>query len=116
MAKNLGLCVIGLGVGWHHARAYADMADVDLYVCDLDSDKIACAGQEFYVVGTFSTVDEVLSSGAVEAVDIALPHNMHRPIAAQAAETGKHCISKKPTALDLREADEMIRAASRAGT
>ena len=46
----------------------------------------------------------------------ALPHHLHRPVAIRAAEAGKHCIVEKPIALNLREADEMLDAAERAGT
>lgn len=114
---NLGICVVGLGWGHrHHVRNYSEMDDVDVYVCDLDPEKIALAQAEFDVVGAFASVEEVLASDKVDAVDLALPHHLHRPVAVRAAEAGKHCMVEKPIALNLREADQMLEAADRAGT
>lgn len=114
---KLGVCVIGLGCGIYHASTYNEMTEaVDLYVCDHDTKKVAQAQQELSVAGTFSSVEQVLASDAVDAVDLCLPHHLHCPLAIRAAEVGKHCMVEKPIALHLAEADEMIAAAERAGT
>ena len=81
--------MIGLGVGHHHAREFSDIDDVDLYVCDLDPAKVERAQKELTVVGTFSTVEEVLASDVIGAVDIALPHHLHCPVVIQAVKAGK---------------------------
>ena len=113
---KLGICVIGLGWGYaYHARHYSDMEDVDLYVCDLDRDKVEKARQELNVAGVFSSVDEVLAADAVDAVDIALPHHLHRPVAVRSMEAGKHCMTEKPIARNLAEADAMLATADRTG-
>jgi predicted dehydrogenase len=115
-AGRLGVCVIGLGWGYaYHARHYSDMDDVDLYVCDLDEEKVERARQELEVAGAFPSVDEVLAADAVDAVDIALPHHLHLPVAVRAMEAGKHCMSEKPIARNLAEADAMLAAAERTG-
>jgi len=114
---KLGICVIGLGWGYkHHARNYSGMDDVDLYVCDADPAKVEQAREELDVVGVFSSVDEALASTQVDAIDIALPHDQHCPVAVKAAQAGKHCLTEKPIAMNLQEADEMLAAAERAGT
>ena len=69
---KLSICVIGLGWGYrHHAKNFSGMDDVDLYVCDVDAAKVDRSRREFNVVGAFSSID---------AVDVALPHHMHRPV------------------------------------
>lgn len=85
-------------------------------MCDLDPQRISQARREFRVKGSFSSVDEVLDSDSVDAVVVALPHHLHHTIAKRAAEAGKHCMVEKPIALNLREADEMLEAANKAGT
>ena len=112
----LSVCVVGLGTGYGHAQTFSGMEDVDLYVCDTDSARVERAQQELNVVGAFSSVDDVLASESIDAVDIALPHYLHRPVAVRAAEAGKHCMTEKPMALSLEEADAMLEAADRAGT
>jgi predicted dehydrogenase len=92
------------------------MDDVELYVCDTDPAKVERARRELRVAGGFSSIEDALASEAIGAVDLALPHHLHRTVAVQAAEAGKHCVVEKPMALNLREADAMLAAADRAGT
>jgi len=73
------------------------------------------AKRELAVKGTFGTVDEVLESPKIDAIDAALPHGMHEDVAVKAAEAGKHMMVEKPLTRNLAEADEMIEAAERAG-
>jgi predicted dehydrogenase len=113
---RVGLCVVGLGWGLNHARAYSQIEDVDLYVCDTDASRIEQARREFKLTGAFSTVDEALSSPSVTAVDVTLPNSMHAPVAAEAARRGKHCMVEKPLATSLAEADRMREEAEKAGT
>ena len=113
--RKLGICVVGLGMGYAHAKSYSKMEDVDLYVCDIDQTKVERAKGELAVKGAFNTIDEALKSPKIEAIDAALPHDMHRDIAVRAAEAGKHFMTEKPLARNLIEADEMIEAAEKAG-
>ena len=116
-SNRLGLCQVGLGAGFYHAVTYSDMGDrVDLYVCDADGTKVERAQRELNVVGAFASIDDVMRSEAIDAVDVALPHHLHRPVAIRAVQAGKHCVTEKPMALNLREADEMLAAAQKAGT
>ena len=112
---KLGVCVVGLGMGYAHARSYSKMRNVDLYICDIDQAKVERVKGEFAVKGVFNTIDEALASPKIEAIDAALPHDMHRDIAVRAAEAGKHFMTEKPLARNLAEADEMIEAAKKAG-
>ena len=113
--KRLGVCVVGLGIGYLHAKSYSKMEDVDLYVCDIDKEKVGRVEAELEVKGAFKTIEEALSSPEVDAVDFALPHDMHRDVAVRAAEVGKHIMIEKPLARNLEEADEIIEAAEKAG-
>jgi len=115
-ASRLGVCQIGLGWGYRHLAAYSELSDkVDLYLCDLDGEKLQRAQSEFNIAGVFIDIDDVLDSDRIDAVDIALPHQMHMPVAVRAAEKGKHITIIKPIARTLGEADQMIAAARLAG-
>ena len=56
---------------------------------------------------------EVLQSGDVDAVYIAVPHNLHEEIFVAAVAAGKHVLGEKPFGIDLK-ANEAILAAIRA--
>jgi predicted dehydrogenase len=56
-----------------------------------------------------------LADPAVAAVTICLPHNLHAPVAVEAALAGKHVLCEKPLADSLEAADRMIATAEQAG-
>jgi len=107
------MCVVGLGMGYHHARSYDKMKDkVDLYVCDMDEKRLQRAKDELdNIRGTFSSLEEAFEADEIEAFDTSLPHYMHKDAILKAAEIGKHFMTEKPIARNLAEADEMIKAA-----
>jgi predicted dehydrogenase len=116
MADKVGVCVAGLGMGYHHAECYSAMKDkVRLFLCDVDAAKLAAAKYKLKPDGVFMNLDEALASNDVQAIDAALPHVMHAPLALRAAKAGKHFMTEKPMARTLAEADRMIRATERAG-
>lgn len=62
----------------------------------------------------YDGVDELMASGEIDAVYIALPNNMHKEFTVRAAHAGLHVLCEKPMAIDVRECEQMIRAAQRA--
>ena len=79
-----------------------------------DNTKLRILKKRHPEVRTF-TDDELqgcLQDPKIDAVYIALPNDMHRACALQAARAGKHILCEKPLALDAREASEMVRTAA----
>lgn len=58
----------------------------------------------------YEEIDELFASGAIDAVYIALPNNMHKEYTVRAARAGLHVLCEKPMAVTARECEEMIRA------
>lgn len=116
MAEEVSICVVGLGHGRLHARVYAEMEEVDLFLCEADEGKLKQFAEELKPKGVFRSWEEAVRSPQVQALDIALPHHLHRDAVVAAAEAGKHVMVEKPLARTLEEADEMLEAARRAGT
>ncbi|MBW8735121.1 MAG: oxidoreductase, partial [Asticcacaulis sp.] len=58
--------------------------------------------------------DEVLDNPGIDVVVIATPNDLHAPQAHAALEAGKHVVIDKPFALNVPEAEELIRHAKRA--
>ncbi len=58
--------------------------------------------------------DELLRSGEIDAVYIALPNSMHAEYAERAARAGVHVLCEKPMALTEAECELMIKAAREA--
>lgn len=104
--------VIGVGhMGKHHARILAEIPECELIgVCDIDKDKGQKIATE-YNCTYHGNIKELLSK--TDAVIIATPTNTHREITIEALNKGNHVLVEKPISLDLKEADEIITAASR---
>jgi predicted dehydrogenase len=58
---------------------------------------------------------DLLREADVDAVDICLPHHLHLPATAAAAEAGRHVLVEKVMARNTWECDRMIEACERAG-
>lgn len=71
-------------------------------------------GDRFDVPWT-TEYDAVLSNPAIDAVYLAVPHDLHAPQAIRAAEAGRHVLVEKPIATSVAEADEMIATCDEAG-
>lgn len=62
----------------------------------------------------YEEADELLGSGQLDAVYIALPNDQHREWAVRAARYGLHILCEKPMAPTPRDCEQMIRAAAAA--
>ncbi|MFW6061749.1 MAG: Gfo/Idh/MocA family protein [Planctomycetota bacterium] len=91
--------VVGLGnMGTGHARWCATEGKRTFSlgaVCDVDADR-AKAQSEQYNVPHFTDAFDMIDSGDIDAVIIAVPHYWHAPIAVYAARTGLHVLCEKP--------------------
>ncbi|MCM3439323.1 Gfo/Idh/MocA family protein [Metabacillus halosaccharovorans] len=107
---------IGLvGLGWpgqQHVRAIRENEnDAALTaVCDLDPEKL----REFEgVCDTFSDIDEFFTRADMDAVILAVPHQLHAKLTLRALSLDKHVLIEKPMARTSEECRQMIEAAER---
>jgi predicted dehydrogenase len=77
--------------------------------------KVGSVAAEFRVPRVSADWREVVSSPDVDAVCVATPNYLHCEMTVAACRAGKHVLVEKPLALNLKEADEMIAEAERAG-
>jgi xylose dehydrogenase (NAD/NADP) len=64
---------------------------------------------------TFGSYQEMLDSGAVDAVYISLPNHLHAEWSIKALQAGVHVLCEKPFAITLDEVDAMIAAKQATG-
>lgn len=108
-----------VGLGWFAqaaalpAFAHAENAELTALVSD-DPTKLAELAQKYSgVQRTFSYAeyDDLLSSGLIDAVYIALPNHLHCDYTVRAANAGIHVLCEKPMAVTVEECQQMIKAA-----
>jgi predicted dehydrogenase len=63
----------------------------------------------------YDHLDGLLDDPEIDLVDICNPTHLHAPTATAALRAGKHVLVEKAIALDPKDADGMLRTASRAG-
>jgi predicted dehydrogenase len=114
---RLGICVVGTGWGGVHCR-YLKLAnpDIRLFVCGRNKDRTTRLAQSVGAEGYFTDLQSAIEDSRVQALTLALPHDIHREAAQAVAAGGKHVLVEKPIATNLTDADAMISSARRAGT
>jgi len=118
LSKRVGICLVGVGrAGAVHGKNYSERiigAKVVAVVAYHRSSAMKAA-EEYGAENWYTDHKEAFKQKGVDAVVISTPTFTHANIAIDAAEAGKHVFCEKPMALTLREADEMIAAARKAG-
>ena len=116
MSDQVRIGVIGVGgMGNGHCKASEKVDEVQVTaVADIDEEAARSTGEEFGVPH-FTTHQDLISSGLVDAVIIATPHYFHPPIAIDAFEAGLHVLSEKPIGVRIGEAERMVKAARNSG-
>jgi len=114
---------VGLvGAGWMgltHGQAWVENAPRAELVAVADaSDARARALSDRATGGrarTYPDIEAMLSDAKLDAVDICLPHHLHKDAIVAAACAGKHVLCEKPLCLTLEEAKTIREAIDRGG-
>jgi len=105
---KVGLIGCG-GISKPHADGYLKIpGEVRVTaVCDVVEENRTRMAE--YVGGAhpFETIEALLSESDVDAVDVCLPHHLHKDAIVAAAGAGKHVLCEKPLCLTLEEAEEI---------
>ncbi len=111
--------IIGYGnMGSVHCATLADgkVKNAELAaICDINPKKLDAAREKYPNVPVFDNHIDLLKSGLVDAVEIAVPHYYHPPIAIDAFEHGVNVISEKPAGVYTKQVEEMMAAAKKSG-
>ena len=112
MKKNV--VVIGYGGmgGWH--CQFIRNSDVVNLMGIYDIDPARCEAAQKAGIHAYSSLKAVLSDPAIDLVTLAVPNDMHKPIALESLAAGKNVISEKPVTLSSADLEEMIAASQKA--
>jgi predicted dehydrogenase len=107
--------IIGAGlISQFQAVAYAKVANAKIEaVCDIDRRLAEKKAKEWGASKAYGDYNQLLADSSIDAVEILLPHQLHRPVVIAAAEKGKQVSVMKPMALNSKDARDMIAAAAR---
>jgi len=109
--------VVGLGLGRGHAERILRHGDgwALAAVCDALPERTGAFGAAHPDVRVSTDYARFLEDAVLDGVILAVPHDLHMPLAIQALDSGRHVLVEKPMARTVAECAAMNAAARRAG-
>lgn len=77
--------------------------------CDIDRDRAIQFAQRYHIPAVYQEYEALLDHEWLDAVYLAVPHDLHLPLTVKATERGKAVLLEKPLARNTAEAQELIR-------
>ncbi|HEX9880761.1 MAG TPA: Gfo/Idh/MocA family oxidoreductase [Candidatus Binatia bacterium] len=106
--RELGVAVIGLGVGEQHARAYADLEHcVIRWLYDIDEVRMHRLVKELGQGAAAGTLETVWDDPSVRVVSIASYDDAHYEQVVRGLRSGKHVFVEKPMCRSVEELREI---------
>ncbi len=108
--------IIGAGVQARaaHLPAFTSIEGVTVRaIADLDLEAASKMAEKFGIADVYTDYHEMLADKDIEMVSICTPHHLHRMMAVDAANAGKHVLVEKPMANTLEDADTILEAVNR---
>ena len=101
--KKLKVTIIGYGgMGSFHAKLIQANPEVEVHgIFDILESRQQAGEADGY--SAYVSLEEALDDETVDAILIATPNDVHKEIAVQALEAGKHLICEKPVTLNSEE-------------
>ncbi len=110
--KKVRIALVGCGrISQNHFEAFKELkGKYELAaVCDVVKERADEAAGK-YGAKAFSDYAKMLKYGEFDVVTVATPSGIHPDLGIMAAKAGKHVVSEKPMAVDLKKADQLIDA------
>ncbi len=76
-------------------------------VCDVKPERLQFVKETYGDIPCFESAEELMNSGLVDAVFIAVPHYSHPPLAMMAMKKGLHVMCEKPAGVYTKQVKEM---------
>ena len=115
--RPIRIGMIGAGQrGGHHLEDYQRVPGAEIVaVADINEALAQRVAAEFKIPNVYTDYRDLLQRDDIEAVDVCLHNNLHRPAAVAAMEAGKHVLCEKPMAGSYADARIMYDTAQALG-
>lgn len=115
--RTIKIGIIGVGqIGKHHIETYRKLNGVEiLAIADTNAAEAERVAAQYAVPHILTDFRQLLRLEEIEAVDVALHNNLHRPVTVAALEAGKQVYCEKPMAGAYIDALAMFETAQRTG-
>ena len=109
------VAIIGYGGmgGWHAKHLLVSDVCELAGIWDIKEERRALAVERG--INVYGSFEEVLADPTVDILTLAVPNELHMPLAVAALHAGKNVISEKPVAMSSEELQKMIDASNETG-
>ena len=101
------LAIGGGGIGERHIRVLTGMEQIELSVCDINTELLNRLESAYNISDTYSSLDDV-DLERFDIVVISAPAHLHVSMITQALQANCHVLCEKPLALSLDGIDRII--------
>lgn len=117
MKDRIGIAIVGLGrISKTHIDGIRLNPEITRLAAVVDVDEpLAKSTAEAYSTKFYTRVETALKDPDIQAMVICLPHFLHKPVALQIMEAGRHVLVEKPMATNLADGQEMVDKAQKTG-
>jgi predicted dehydrogenase len=113
---RFGIAGAGVIVREYHLPVMVTNPRVEVVaICDVIEAAARRSAEQFNIPKTYRDYSALVARSELDAVFVAVPNNLHAPLAVAAFAAGKHVLCEKPMASTVKEAHCMLAAAERAG-
>jgi predicted dehydrogenase len=107
--RKIRIGIIGVGqIGKVHVNNYQGIDGAELVaIADVDEQEARQVSERYGIPHVYADFRQLLARDDIEAVDVCLHNNLHRPVTVAALEAGKHVYCEKPMAGAYRDAEVM---------
>lgn len=96
--------IVGGGFGEVHIQGYKHHPEIEVNaICRRRKDLAEQLADKYRVEKVYTDYDEMLKSGRIDAVSLAVPNHLHYPMTLSALSQGKHIVCEKPLAMSVAE-------------
>ncbi len=117
-ARRISVGILGAGyiANFAHLPALSQLREASVIaICDEDLAKAQSAAEQFGIPNVYSSLEEMLSNGHLDLVDICLPPDKHKDALVKTLEHRVNCLVEKPLTVITADADAVISLAQENG-
>lgn len=95
-----------------HIPAFLKQKDAEIVaVCDLNEARVKEVADKYNIKHYTTKIEDLASLDEVDAISVCTNNNAHMEAAIAAAKAGKHILCEKPMAMNVSQAEAMLKAA-----
>jgi len=116
--QHIKIGIIGAGgvTQFGHIPSFQVIPGVDVVaISDTNTEKLEDVSKHIGIADMYTEYEHLLERKDIEGVSICTPNHLHAEVSIAALKSGKHVLCEKPFALNMKQAEAIINAASTSG-